>query len=60
MAPATYRAEQVAQHLGVSIWAVYESVRRGDCPVSPIKIGRRLVWSKAAVDRLLGLEEATS
>jgi predicted DNA-binding transcriptional regulator AlpA len=52
---ATYTAEELAGRLGVSSWAVYESVRRGDCPVEPIRVGRRLVWPRAVVDRLLGL-----
>ena len=56
MTAAVYTADEVAGLLGVSPWAVYESVRRGDCPVAPIRVGRRLVWPRAAVDRLLGLE----
>ncbi|MST31626.1 helix-turn-helix domain-containing protein [Acidimicrobiaceae bacterium USS-CC1] len=43
----------MAELLGVSTWAVYESVRRGEPPIPPIRVGRRLVWPKAAVDRLL-------
>ena len=60
MGAAVYRAEQLADLLGVSEWALYQSVRRGDCPVPPIKVGRRLVWSRAAVDRLLGLSAPAS
>lgn len=52
---ATYNAEQVAELLGVSTWAIYEAVRRGDPPITPIRVGRRLLWSRAAVDNLLGL-----
>jgi excisionase family DNA binding protein len=58
MTPQTYRAEEVAEMLGVSTWALYESVRRGDAPVSPIKVGRRLVFSRSAVHELLGLESS--
>ena len=53
----TLDAEELAARLGVSTWTVYESARRGDCPVRPIKVGRRLVWPKAQVDRLLGLHD---
>lgn len=53
----TLSAAEVAQLLGVSTWAIYEAVRRGDCPATPIKIGRRLVWPRQAIDRLLGTEE---
>jgi predicted DNA-binding transcriptional regulator AlpA len=56
MTPAVYTAEQFAALASVSTWSIYESVKRGDCPVSPVKFGRRLVWPKSAVDRLLGLE----
>lgn len=56
MTAETITAEQLADRLGVSSWAVYESVRRGDCPVQPIKVGRRLVWARARVDALLGPE----
>lgn len=56
MAAATLTAEELADLLGVSTWALYQAVRRGDCPVPPIRIGRRLVWSRVAVERLLGVE----
>ncbi len=56
MSAVTLTAEELADLLGVSTWAVYESVRRGDCPVEPIRVGRRLVWSRAAVEQRLGLE----
>ena len=55
MSPATYRASELAQLLGVSEWAIYQSVRNGDCAFQPIRVGRRLVWPRAVVDRALGL-----
>jgi predicted DNA-binding transcriptional regulator AlpA len=57
-AAATITAEELAGVLGVSTWSVYESVKRGDCPVEPIRVGRRLVWPRACVERLLGVEVA--
>jgi len=57
MTPATYTAEEVADLLGVSAWSIYASVKNGICPVPPIRVGRRLVWPKASVDRLLGFGE---
>ena len=57
MMPATYTAAEVAELLGVSTWSIYAAVKEGNCPVAPIKVGRRLVWPKAAVDRLLGLDD---
>jgi predicted site-specific integrase-resolvase len=55
---ATYQAHELAERLGVSTWLVYESVKNGTCPVPPIKVGHRIVFAKAAVNRLLQLEEA--
>lgn len=57
MNPATYTADEVADLLGVSTWSLYESVRRGDPPFPPIRVGRRLVWPRALVDRALGLAD---
>ncbi len=60
MSAAVYNAQELAERLGVSTWLVYASVKDGSCPVPPIKVGRRIVFAKAAVDRLLQLnvEEA--
>jgi predicted DNA-binding transcriptional regulator AlpA len=57
-ASATITAQELAEMLGVSTWAVYESAKAGTCPVEPIKVGRRLVWSRARVEQLLGIEAA--
>lgn len=56
MTAATYTTHEAASLLGVSEWSLYESVRRGAPPLPPIRVGRRIVWPKAAVDRLLGVE----
>jgi excisionase family DNA binding protein len=57
MAAATYTVEELAECLGVSSWAVYQAVRNGTPPVPAIKVGHRIIFAKAAVDRLLQLEE---
>jgi len=54
---ATYTAAEVADLIGVGVSTIYDSVKEGTCPVDPIHVGRRMVWSRAAVDALLGLEE---
>jgi excisionase family DNA binding protein len=54
-AAATYTAEELAERLGVSSWAVYNAVRAGTSPVPPIRVGRRIVFARATVDRLLCL-----
>lgn len=52
---ATYTAKELAELLDVSEWGIYQAVRLGNCPFQPIRIGRRLVWPRAIVDRALGL-----
>ena len=54
---ATYQVADLAGLLGISEWAIYESARSGTCPFPPIRVGRRIVFAKAAVDALLGLNE---
>ena len=58
MNPATYTAGEIASLLGVSEWAVYQSTRRREPPIGTlaIAVGRRLVWPRSAVDKLLGLD----
>jgi excisionase family DNA binding protein len=50
----TYTIAEVKQLLGVGTNAAYNAVHRGDIPV--IKIGKRLLVSKAALDRILEAE----
>lgn len=47
----TLSVEEAAAALGISRAFAYESVRRGDIP--HIKIGRRLLVPRAALDRML-------
>lgn len=54
MKRATLTVDELAAALGVSSWGVREAVRRGDCPVQPIRVGRRIVFPRAAVECLLG------
>lgn len=58
MAAAVYRAEEVAELLDLSPWAVYSAVKRQEAPIGTmaIRCGRRVVWPKSGIDRLLGLE----
>jgi excisionase family DNA binding protein len=51
---ATYNASELASKLGVSLDTLYEAVRAGECPLEPIRVGRRILWAKARVDELLG------
>ena len=51
--PATITAEQLSQLLGVSSWSIYNSVKDGSCPLPPIRVGRRIVFSRSGAERLL-------
>ena len=48
----TLTVEEAARVLGIGRNSAYEAVRRGDLPV--IRIGRRYVVPRAALERLLG------
>jgi excisionase family DNA binding protein len=52
----TYTLEEVAKLLGVGINQAYDAARRGQIPV--LKIGRRLLVPRAALDRMLNGGEA--
>jgi predicted DNA-binding transcriptional regulator AlpA len=51
----TLNAKQVAELWGVSDWQVYETHKRGECPVEPLTIGRCLRWPTAKVLASVGL-----
>ena len=55
--PPTLTTPQLAALLGVHPESVYDGVRRGDFPLEPIRVGRRILWATAAVLRLLRVEE---
>jgi predicted DNA-binding transcriptional regulator AlpA len=48
---------ETARALGCAEWTLYETVRRGTCPVEPVRLGRKLVFPIASVERLLHLEQ---
>ncbi len=55
----TLTAAELAEALGVGPSSIYQAVADGTCPVPPIRVGRRIVFSRTAVDRLLeGGEES--
>jgi excisionase family DNA binding protein len=47
----TYKIEEAAKLLGIGRNQAYEAAKRGDFPT--IKIGKRLLVPKAALDRLV-------
>lgn len=49
--PLTYTVTQAAELVGVSRWAYYEGVKRGELPA--LKIGRRIVVPKVQLDQWL-------
>jgi excisionase family DNA binding protein len=51
----TVTIEEAAQLLGVGRQSAYQAARTGELPT--IKIGRRLLVSRAQIDRMLGLND---
>ena len=49
----TYTVEEAARLLGVSRGVGYEAARRGELPT--IRLGRRLLVPKIALERMLGI-----
>jgi hypothetical protein len=58
MPAAVYRVGKVAQLLDVSDWSVYGAIKdpESDLGKLAIHVGRRVVFPKAGIDRLLGLD----
>lgn len=54
--PLTYTVRQAAELLGISPWAYYEAIKRGEVPA--LKIGRRIVVPKNQLDALLANQGA--
>ncbi len=52
----TYTIEEAAKLLGIGRNHAYEAAKRGEIPV--IRIGKRMLVPKAALDRLLAGEAA--
>ncbi len=51
---ATLTVEQLAQVLGVSRSKIYEMIQTNELPVVPIRLGRRILFSRAKVEEFLG------
>ncbi len=49
--PLTYTVPQAAALLGISPWAYYEAVKKGELPAR--KVGRRIVVPKVQLDAWL-------
>lgn len=56
----TLNIEDAARRLGINRSTAYELVRRGEFPVPIIRLGRRIVVSRHALDALLGVQHAAS
>jgi len=54
LARLTLNIEDVARLLGINRSTAYELVRRNEFPVPVIRLGRRMVVSRQAVEKLLG------
>ncbi len=56
--PATCSVPEAGQALGISRQSAYQAARTGELPT--VKIGRRLLVPRAALDRMLGIENDPS
>jgi excisionase family DNA binding protein len=52
----TMTVEEAAARLGISRTLAYELAREGRLPVPVIRLGRRVVVSRLALERVLGAE----
>lgn len=55
--PTVLDGRTTADLLGVSYWHLLELVKRGEAPVEPLHLGRRLMWPTARILDLLGLPQ---
>ena len=51
---ATLTVAQLAHVLGVGQSKIYEMIHTNELPVAPIRLGRRVVFSRAKVEEFLG------
>jgi excisionase family DNA binding protein len=56
----TMNIEDLARAIGISRPTAYDLARRDELPVPVIRVGRRLVVSRSAVDELLGRRKPDS
>lgn len=54
--PTTLDGHQAADIFGVSYWLLLELAKRGEAPVEPLRLGRKLRWSTIAVLAAVGIE----
>lgn len=54
---AMYSMNEVASLFGLGYTTLWEMVRAGTFPITPIQLGRQYRFPKTHVDRLLGLED---
>lgn len=53
--PATITVAQAAPILGASPWALYASIRSGECPAPTLRLGRKILFPTRPLADLLGL-----
>jgi hypothetical protein len=49
---STFSVTETAEILGLSLWAAWQAVNKGDIPV--IRIGRRTIVPRHSLEKLLG------
>ena len=58
--PGTLKVPEAASRLGISADLLYDAIRSGASPVPVLRVGRRILVVKAALDRLLSGQDAAS
>lgn len=56
----TLTIDEVAAKLGIDRGTAYRLAKRDDLPVPVIRLGKRMVIGRAALDRVLGGESVTA
>ena len=56
----TYSVAEAAERLGIGRDLAYDLIRQNSFPVATIRLGRRVVVVRSALDRLLSGQEAAS
>jgi excisionase family DNA binding protein len=58
MKPATFKAKQAAEYIGISYWKILDMVKKGEIP--HIRAGRLVLFRQVTLDNWLQEQEAAS
>lgn len=58
MKPATFKAKQAAEYIGISYWKILDMVKKSEIP--HIRVGKLVFFRKETLDQWLGEQEMRS